>query len=478
MTAPSAAPRVFALLVVGLFVLGGVRALALWAHDPLYAYANSYDQARYTACFDVFPDRPATIPPVRNSPLAPFEGYRFIAAGDPMCYWSSELAFGAVVATTWHVTEAFGGASVHSVRLVGALRLLALAALAIAFARACWRRDEPTAALAHASVFGVLFCDPGNTLYLNTFYAEWSALLAAYALVGSLMLWRDAACTRTRFVLVALTALVLATSKIQHLVLPLAIGCVLGVVALWQHRALRWPLLALGLGALAGAALQLVQLGRGGEMMDSIRQYNRADVVFTALVPLVEDKAAFLAGIGIEPRCAEFSGRNAWMLPDMPERACPGVLAFGLADEAAVLLADPVLGLRLGARAVLALHPWLAANIGHVQGLELGRLPASMPGIAHALAAAPRLQLVVLAAPLLALLALARRRRDDARVDFSAIIVAIMLATLGVTVLGDGLADTAKQGHLVVNAALAWAIVALVAALPPRRRGADRPGAR
>ena len=472
MSAPPVAPRLAA-LVVGLFVLGCARALLLWGHAPMYAYANSYDQARYTACFDIFPDRPASVPPVQNSPLAPFEGYRFIAAGDPMCYWSSELAFGALVAGAWHAAEALGGDSVHSVRAVGALRLLALAALAIAFARACWRRGNRTGALAHAALFAVLFCDPGNTLYLNTFYAEWSALLAAYALVGSLVLWRDAAATRMRFALVALAALLLATSKIQHLVLPLALACVLGALAAWQRRGLRWPVLALGLGALAGAALQLVQLGRDGDMMDSIRQYNRADVVFTALLPLVEDKAAFLADHGIEPRCVGFSGRNAWMLPDMPERACPGVLAFGLADGARVLLADPVLGLRLGVRAVLALHPWLAANIGHVQGRELGRLPASTPSLGHALAAAPTLQLAVLGAPLLALVLLAGRRRDDARVDLSAIVVAILVATLGVTVLGDGLADTAKQGHLVVNAALAWWIVALVAALP--RAAAKRP---
>ncbi len=475
MTAPAVAPRVVAALVVGLFVLGCARAVLLWAHAPLYAYANSYDQARYTACFDIFPDRPDSVPPVQNSPLAPFEQYRFIAAGDPMCYWSSELAFGALAATAWHATEAFGGSSVHSVRLVGMLRLLALAALAIAFARAYWRRGHRAGALAHALLFAVLFCDPGNTLYLNTFYAEWSALLAAYALLGSLMLWRDATLTRARFALVAIAALLLATSKIQHLVLPLALAGVLGVLAAWQRRGLRWPVLALGLGALAGAALQLVQLGRGGDMMDSIRQYNRAHVVLTALLPLVEDRPAFLARIGVEPRCAAYSGRNAWMLPDMPERTCPGVAAFGPADGLGVLLADPLLALRLGGRAVLALHPWLAANIGHVEGRELARLPTSTPSLGHALAAAPALQLVVLAAPLLALGLLAWRRRDDARVDFSAIVATTMIGTLGVTVLGDGLADTAKQGHLVVNAALAWSIVAIVLAALRVKANRSRP---
>ncbi|HZP65250.1 MAG TPA: hypothetical protein VFB32_02995, partial [Rudaea sp.] len=45
---------------------------------------------------------------------------------------------------------------------------------------------------------------------------------------------------------------------------------------------------------------------------------------------------------------------------------------------------------------------------------------------------------------------------------YTALTVAVMLATLTITVLGDGLADTPKQGHLVLNAALAWWIAALV----------------
>ena len=64
---------------------------------------------------------------------------------------------------------------------------------------------------------------------------------------------------------------------------------------------------------------------------------------------------------------------------------------------------------------------------------------------------------------MLALLALLIRpglRRGSRALDYAAFTAATMLATFVVTVLGDGLADVAKQGHLVVNAALAWAIVA------------------
>src|SRR5665647_1371495 len=40
--------RVVLLVLVLLWLLGTLRAFALWSHDPLYAYANSYDQTRYT----------------------------------------------------------------------------------------------------------------------------------------------------------------------------------------------------------------------------------------------------------------------------------------------------------------------------------------------------------------------------------------------------------------------------------------------
>ena len=444
-------------LVVALTVIGTLRAVLLWSHDPLLAYANSYDQTRYSACFDIYPDRPASVPPEQNSPQAPYADYRFIAGGDPLCYWSSELTFGALAAGLWSAAEALGADDVHSVRVPGAIKLAVLVLLSIAFSRAWWRRGDALAAVANAAVLALLLSDPGNTLYLNTFYAEWNTLLAAYALFAMLLLWHAEPPSRARIAALALAALWLATSKIQHLVLPLALAGTLVVIDTWRARRIGWRALAVLAGALAGVALQVVQLQRDAALMDSIRQYNRADVIFTALLPLADDKPAFLASIGVDPACAVHSGKNAWMLPAMPEPACPGVLAFGYADELRVLATDPWMSARLAGRAVQALSPWLAANIGQVEGRDLGRIPPTMPTLGTPLAARPWLQVGVLAAPLVAL-AFARRRWSRAN-DHALLTVVAMLATLAVTVLGDGLADTAKQGHLAVNAALAWLIV-------------------
>jgi hypothetical protein len=457
---------------MALWAIGSLRAFLLWSHDPLHAYANSYDQTRYTSCFDVHPDRPASIPPQQNSPQAPYARYRFIAGGEPMCYWSSELAFTGAAAAIWALAESFGGGPVHDVRWVGALRWLALLALSIALSRAWLRRGDARAALANAALLPMLFADPGNTLYLNTFYAEWTALLAGYATFALALLWRDEARSASRFALLALAALLLATSKIQHLVLPLGLAATVFVLDRVRLGATSWRALALGAGAFAGCWLQVAQLHREGPMMDAIDQYNRADVVFTALLPFAEDPRALLEELHVDPDCAIYSGRHAWEFPDLPERVCRGLVNFDRGIELRTLAAHPRIALRLAGHAPLALDPWIAKNLGQIEGGEFATI-AALPSLGRLLHAWPMLQLGLLAAPFFALFALLWRpgvRRGAGALDFTALVAVTMLGTLTVTILGDGLADTAKQGHLVVNAALAWVFAMLVSGAMRRFR--------
>lgn len=462
--------RIPHLIVVVLTICGLLRAIFLWSHDPLYAYANTYDQVRYSACFNIYPDRPAVIPPDENNPNAPYEDFRFAEARDPMCYWSSELVFGAITAISWHVAEIAGIQTPHSVRLIGALKLGALLAVSILLSRAWLRRRNHAAAIANAALLALLFSDPGNTLYLNTFYAEWSSLLCAYVLLSLLMMWHGEARNRWRMLAIAGAAFLLAASKMQHLVLPLSLAFGVLIVHRWRHGYFGWRALAMLFGAFLGGYFQFVQLQREVPMMDSIRQYNRADVVFTALLPLANDPPAFLREIGIDPACAIHSGKHAWELPGLPETVCRGVLGFGYADQLRVLLLDPSMSLRLAGHAVDALDPWIAENIGQVEGRVLGKIPASMPSIGMPLRHWPFLQIVLLALPFIGVvILLVRRKTGTAAFEMSVLVCVTMTATLGVTVMGDGLADTAKQGHLVVNAASAWLIFAVIQGLAGSR---------
>ena len=466
--------RAFLALLALLWLAGTLRAFALWSHEPLHAYANSYDQTRYTNCFGFHPDRPVDVPPQQNSPEAPYSKFRFIESDDPMCYWSSELVFTGATALAWRVGEALGLDGPHDVRLVGALRWSALLALSIALSLAWWRGGEPRAAFANALLVPLLFSDPANTLYLDTFYAEWTALLAAYALLASILLWRDAPFGRLRFVLLALAAFALATSKIQHLLLPMAIALVVVALDRWRLGRTGWRALALVCGAAAGSWMQFVQLQRDNPMMDAIDQYNRADVVFTALLPASDDPRGLLVELGIDPDCVQYSGLHAWELPGMPEQACAGFHGFGRGDQLATLLRHPRLAAVLAGHSVLALDPWLAREIGHVEGgtFEVG--PPARSSIDRVLHASPVLRLVLLGLPLGAALALLWRpgaRRGSHALELAVLTSVVMLATLAVTVLGDGLADVAKQGHLVINAALACWIVGMVGiAVAARRR--------
>jgi hypothetical protein len=261
----------------------------------------------------------------------------------------------------------------------------------------------------------------------------------------------------------------------QHMLLPLAIAAVILLLDRVRLGRTTWRVAAVTCGALLGAYFQFVQTTRQGPMMDTIRQYNSADVVFTALLPFADDPRALLAEIGIDPGCAIYNGKRAWQLPDLPERACRGLVNFTRGKELGVLMHHPTIAARLFVHGIPALDPWIAEDIGHVEGGQFEKVPTSMPSIGRVLHAVPAIQFVVLGLPLLALMALLVRpgaRTGSTWLDATALAVTVMVATLVVTLLGDGLADTGKQGHLVVNAALAWLIGGLIMCIPKGRSAA------
>ncbi|MEO7916982.1 MAG: hypothetical protein ABIR16_05010, partial [Dokdonella sp.] len=422
-----------------LLLFGLARLLTLWAHDPLLAYANTYDQVRYTACFDLYPDRPPPFKPTDNSPWAPYAKYRFMDPPEPFCYWSSELVFQAANAVIYKVTEALSGDTSHSVRTMGALRIAALLAILFGFIRAHWRRGEPALAVAHAAIFAVLFSDPGDSLYLNGFYAEWTSLLCAYGVIGLFVLWREDPVDRRAVAALALFAFALSFSKIQHVVLPVVLGATLLLLAGLGDRRRDWRAWALIAGGLVGVVGQGIQLGRGGELMNSIRVHNQTHVVLTGLLPWSSDKPALLTEMGVSENCLQYVGMHAWQLPGQPQQVCPGIEDFGRGKQMLVLLHHPQLGLQLLTHGVLNLHPWLPPAIGQVEGGKTADIPASIPNLAAWLRSVPRLFFFsLLALPFVGLIVLCCRPewRRGHWFEFTVMMCTLMVATLGVTILG------------------------------------------
>ena len=444
-------------------LLGLLRIGALFLHEPAIALANSYDEVRYSACFDLYPARPANVPPSRNSPEAPYARFSFATGAAPICYWSTELLFQGAAAAVFRVQQA-RGVETFSVRWIGAFKIAALLLLWVGFSIAWLRRREPWSAFANALLLPLLFADPANTIYLNTFYAEWTALLALYAVVALTLIHEGKPARHHAFGLLVAAA-ALALSKIQHIVLPLGIALAMLLIGRWRDRVWLWKGKALLIGALAGIVVQVVQLQRESDAIKAINVFNQADVVFTALLPNARDPAATANRLGLEPQCLQYSGLRAWQMPGFPADLCPGLTRVTRGRELLTLLREPDLALRLGWRGLQSLDPWLAPGLGLVEGGEFAPLPAQFFTLSRPLSDYPVLRVILFGAPFLALPLLLWRqrwRRWPRLLTGTMFTVVITLGTLTVTVLGDGLADVPKQGHLVYNMALAWFIGAAV----------------
>lgn len=430
---------------------------------PLIAAANNFDMIRVQACVDAYPLRDAAVPPWSNSYLAPIERYRFVDGVDAPCFLTSEalFAFAALPAMIAQSRAREDGS--FSIRWVGSIKYLALAALGLFATWRFLRAGQLRLAAAHAIVFLLVINDPGVTIYLSTFYAEFAALFFAYLMVLVVLLELARAAPKSIIwdAVLMLAPMLLALSKVQHIVTPWILTAVVGVVLLTRRDALRRRAIQLFVaGALVGTTLQLGHLK--SDRTEVMSRANIVNTVFYGLLENASDPLQTLTHLGLPAECGDSAGKN-WFTPGMQEGTlCPTVFSVTRWDVLRAVAADPAMAGRTVIGGIPRMRPWVPSHLGLVGGQELGRLPAHAPSVSSLVGAVPHGAFLpgFLAVALVCAVVGARAlQRGRLATGYALLLFGLSpFPLLATVVLGDGYADTAKQAHLAFALLLCGAV--------------------
>ncbi|MEO8564832.1 MAG: hypothetical protein ABI541_00495, partial [Betaproteobacteria bacterium] len=475
---PEHSRTVVRLAALVLLALGAWRIAVIVAASPMLGYANQFDMGRTSACFGLWPDLPE---PARYEahPQAPIAHY---VRGEPRtaeCYRSSELAF---VAAALAIAPRDGPVDLRSVGAIkGALLLLVALGLDAALKR------RPAWALANAAVFAVVLADPMITLWANTLYTEFGALLGAYGSIGVLpaLIVRDPGRSQSRWALLGFACglAVLGLSRQQHLLLPAVLAAPV-LIFLW--RPARGIALGLAVWVLALAIAQAM-MARPATIIAA----NNADVVLGAILPASRDQARTAARLGLPERCLQSSGASWYeTMGESLAATCPEALAMPRRALAAVAFAEPATIARAVLRGLPQVQDWRLGYLGSVEdrdfaGNEAVRAVAGPAAIslAPAVTALPRQAFAWILGGSLALLitsaGVTLRASIRGRPAPFALIVYALTATawyaILTSILGDGYVEIPRHARLAAPCLAATSLIVvgalLAATLTAGRRG-------
>lgn len=460
--------RIIAACGVFLLFLGIGRMAGLALHDPMLGYANSYDMIRLQACHDIWPADKA-IDITQGTPAAPLRRYGFGLHTNANCFPSAELLFTGIAIELTSLKNRLSGEALYSMRMVGTVKAAALALTALLFSLYCYRRQLWQALLANGLVMAVVLSDPGVTLYLNTFYTEFSAVYFLYVtLVGAVVAATSPA--RTAWLLPLLAGVAgLGLSKPQHMPLAIALGILL---ALWLLAARSRPRWHAGLVLACSLLSALLQAsGHWVPRSENMAFANKVNLLCTMLHES-PDKAALLDDMDLPRSCIALSGKNWYLLSEDDKAAC-GVLA----DKSHVrmvldTLEHPALLLDITTATIPVLKDWVVRLFGHVENADYQFVYQHALTIDSLLAGLPNpvwIMAWVATLPLSAALALWGWRRKQGSVQpgfFLLLLVTSQWVTHFVALFGDGMGDFQKHAHLTTTSLLAFYLVLLSCLLP------------
>ncbi len=349
-----------------LLVAGSVRIFQVVLHEPLYGYANQSDMSRIQHCFGIWRDQPGVIP-YEGDLSAPYRTYSMGGTRSMSdCYFSSEMLFVAAAMLTEKSLNAISNRppDEFDIRTVGIIKGMAAIGAALFLTFFLW--SQPPIILVNAAVFALILADPYNTLWMNTLYSEFAALLFGYVSTGLLyyLLTTESPKRGIRTIFV-LSLFLLGLAKIQHALLPLVLGAIWVpfLLAKWRHE--KKMIIALIFVSIAVLSIQKLHLDRKFH----INAANATDTYMGAVLPAMQNPKQGISLLGLPNKCAEFIGTTWYLRRGVAiEKACPEVFQVSRLRLVGLILYDPRLVVNMLKVALPQTKAWIIPYLGAIEG--------------------------------------------------------------------------------------------------------------
>lgn len=447
-------------LALFLLFLGIGRMFSLVTHDPVLGYANNYDMIRLQACHQIWPSvRTANVSVA--TPAAPIRRYTLDKHVDTPCFPSSELLFTGLGIEAGKLKNLLSDHRFISIKTIGFTKACFLALTALLASLYFYRRGLYGSLLANSLVTLLVLSDPGITLYLNTFYTEFSAVYFLYlALLGVVILadrqWQPGCLP------VLLAGLAgLALSQPQHTALAMLTGTLLALFALGKRQWLTALLLVIAMPLILQTAWHITPQD------GSIQRANRINMA-GSLLGIADQPEQFLANLGVPADCKVLAGKNAYAAGIQKKNPCPELENVSKSTVLLALLKDPALLTHTLEQTLPQAKNWVFDRYGQV---ERGRTePASrfQLTINDAIRLLPddAFRWLAFATVLLPMLFLVgsslRGHKNHDGCYFLLLLAALQWIVLGNALVTNGLVGIAKNMHLYAPLAMTSLLLTLI----------------
>jgi hypothetical protein len=421
---------------------------------------------RIQSCHQIWPLDP-NIAPGEQTSSAPLRYYKFdkdIRLGG--CQPSSELIFTSISAV---IINIFGLEHGFSVQIFGAVRGLLLSISSIGFSLWFFIKRKIIASLSNSLIYAIVLADPANTLYLNTFYSEFSALFFLYL---SLLLLYSTCLYRKSLLLPFLfssSLLLLSLSKYQHLALPIGILFSLLMINWRNLVSIKYIAIGASVGAITGLSYQAYVLIQQ-DNMHLIKFANATNTFIGAVLPSASDPYSATQVLGLPKHCADYSGKT-WYSPGFAKNhPCPEVIKASRFKILLLAIKDPLFLINITENGIQLLRPWIVNYLGQISNHNLGQV--TQLSISNWLNKLPILFLRVafLIPSLIYLLACTNfTKKTSTPANNLMTLITAIISTMYIiffsALFGDGYIEFQKHTHLFFSLYIALLIIILVSSM-------------